>query len=167
MELARCHPSRGTGARVLWAGALGAGLKIDPPSLTAGPPRGQRGCGGRGGGTRSPGQSPSREDGSQSSAGSGRVGTPRPRLRGRRGRGLAGRKAGPVLKCRAGKGMELWSRERRWGEKGEGKSDKSPNPKWVGVGGKWRKENEWSEEEEAWTGSPWERALGAPRSPRD
>lgn len=35
----RCYPSSGTHARVLRAGTVGAALKIDPSSLTAGPPR--------------------------------------------------------------------------------------------------------------------------------
>lgn len=67
----------------------------------------------------------------------------------------------------SGKGDGIVEPREEVEREGEGKSDRSPNPKRVGVGGKWRKENEWSEEEEAWTGSPWERALGAPRSPRD
>lgn len=106
----------------------------------------------------------------------GRVGRLRPRFRGgAAGGGVgwgshAGREAGPAPKPRAGKGMEFVETREDVGEEGEGKRDES-EPQEGGVGGKGRKENEWSEEEVAWTwGAPgrrrWEH-LGVQESRGD
>lgn len=159
MGLASCYLNCGTGAGVLREGTLGAGLKIDWSSLTAGLPR-RPGFPGWGPAARgAPGECPSGEEEGQSSAGLGVLVSRRDLLEDRARSSEGGVPRGQIGKpgvrwkeggwCRNVERERQWSRgnrERRRGRKGvksrgegESENDKRPDLSRVGVGRKMEK----------------------------